>query len=203
MANIIYLLTNQAMPNLVKIGKTDNLERRMKELYKNSSIPFPFECYYACEVEDADNAEKKIHDGFADNRVNPKREFFHIHPERIASILKIFQIKNVTPTEDITENEVDQKALNNEKTMRSKFKFSMFEIEKGAELSFIKDENIKATVINDKEIEFRGKATTTSAATKEIMTEMGHSSLYYQGPAYWTYEGEALTDRRFRMENED
>lgn len=29
---IVYILTNESMPNIIKIGITDNLERRVKEL---------------------------------------------------------------------------------------------------------------------------------------------------------------------------
>ena len=46
------------MPDTIKIGITDNLERRMKEL-DNTSTPLPFECYYAVEVQDAKVIEKK------------------------------------------------------------------------------------------------------------------------------------------------
>ncbi len=31
MANIIYILTHEAMPDLVKIGFTQNLEQRMRD----------------------------------------------------------------------------------------------------------------------------------------------------------------------------
>ena len=56
---IIYILTNQSMPDTIKIGITDNLERRIKEL-DNTSLPLPFECYYAVEVEDASKIEKAL-----------------------------------------------------------------------------------------------------------------------------------------------
>jgi len=48
MSKIVYILTNQSMPDTIKIGITDNLERRMRELDKTST-PLPFECYYAVE----------------------------------------------------------------------------------------------------------------------------------------------------------
>ena len=72
MSEIIYLLTNPSMPDLVKVGRTSNLEERMRSLY-NSSTPVPFECFYACEVEDGIEAERRIHNAFGDNRVNQKK----------------------------------------------------------------------------------------------------------------------------------
>ena len=71
---IIYILTNQSMPDTIKIGITDNLERRMREL-DNTSTPLPFECYYAVEVQDAKVIEKKIHEGLDDKRVRQSSFF--------------------------------------------------------------------------------------------------------------------------------
>jgi predicted GIY-YIG superfamily endonuclease len=42
---VVYILTNESMPDLVKIGITDNLERRIREL-DNTSTPLHFECFY-------------------------------------------------------------------------------------------------------------------------------------------------------------
>ncbi len=44
---IVYILTNPAMPNLVKIGMTTRLEVgiRMSELY-TTGVPVPFECSF-------------------------------------------------------------------------------------------------------------------------------------------------------------
>ena len=48
----VYILTNESMPDIIKIGITDNLSRRLRDL-DNTSTPLPFECFYAVEVEDA------------------------------------------------------------------------------------------------------------------------------------------------------
>jgi hypothetical protein len=61
MQEIIYILTNEAMPDLVKIGYTNNsLEERLKQLDR-TNLPLPFEVYYACEVENAHKDEKWLH----------------------------------------------------------------------------------------------------------------------------------------------
>ena len=53
MPNIVYVLTNPAMPGLVKIGMTDrdDVKRRMSDLY-TTGVPLPFECLAAREIED-------------------------------------------------------------------------------------------------------------------------------------------------------
>ena len=65
---IVYLLTNPAMPGLVKIGMTtqEDIERRMRELY-TTGVPVPFECQFACKVKKGDCAkiEKALHTAFA------------------------------------------------------------------------------------------------------------------------------------------
>ena len=50
---IVYVLVNEAFDNFVKIGKTINLEQRLKQL-DNTSVPLPFRCVYAIEVSDID-----------------------------------------------------------------------------------------------------------------------------------------------------
>jgi hypothetical protein len=38
---IVYLLSNDSIPGWVKIGRTNAIDRRLKELY-NTSVPLPF-----------------------------------------------------------------------------------------------------------------------------------------------------------------
>ncbi len=200
MNDIIYLLTNPSIPDLVKIGKTGNLAERIRSLSRHSGIPVPFECFYACEVENADDVEKKLHDAFGDHRVNSKREFFRINPERILAILKLLELKDVTPSQDFVEDKEDQETLDRERAKRSRFNFSMVGLEPGSILTFLKDENTSAKVINNKEIEFEGEVTSLSNAALKIVNRMGYNWSTLRGPHYWVFEGETLSERRLRME---
>ena len=85
MPGIIYVLTNEGMPGLVKIGITNanDVLQRITQLSSHSGVPLTFVCHFAAEVEDNANMERKIHALFSENRVNPKREFFKIAPERV------------------------------------------------------------------------------------------------------------------------
>ena len=116
MNEIVYILTNPVFPDLVKIGRTTNLEERVRSLSSQTGVPVPFEVYYSCTIDDSKKVEKHLHDGFGDNRINPRREFFRINPERVLSILKLIEIEDVTPKDEFVENEDELVSLNNEKT---------------------------------------------------------------------------------------
>jgi PAS domain-containing protein len=194
MENIIYILTNEAMPGYVKIGKTStSLEQRIRELSGSTSVPLPFTCFYACTVKDSSFVERQLHDAFDNNRVNPRREFFQISPERVVSALKLAEIENITPKKDFVETQEDQKALNEARAE------IMANIPIGAEIIFSRDENIKAKVVDNKSIEFNGEVTSLSDSARKIL---GYD-YGVQGTAYWIYEGETLDERRKRLENEE
>ena len=188
---------NEAMPGYVKIGRTNDLERRIREM-DNTSVPLPFECFYACIVRDAQFAERQLHDAFLDHRVRSSREFFEISPERAVAALKLAEIENVTPKKDFVETPEDQQALNQARKKRSIFNFSMVDILVGAELVFSRDENIKARVVDNRSIEYNGEITSLSSSAQKIL---GYN-YGVAGTDYWMYEGETLDERRRRMEEE-
>lgn len=195
--HIVYVLVNEAMPGYVKIGKTStSLEQRIRELSGSTSVPLPFTCFYACTVKDMDFVEKQLHDGFDTSRVNPRREFFSIAPERVVAILKLVEIENITPRNDFVESKDDQQALNQARERRSVFNFKMVEIPIGAELVFSRDENAKAKVVDNRNIEFNGEITSLSASAQKLL---GYSSPP-AGTDYWMYQSETLDERRRRYE---
>lgn len=195
MNEIIYILINEAMPGYVKIGRTTNLEQRIRSL-DTTSVPLPFECFYACTVSDSQFVERQLHDAFMDHRIRSSREFFEISPERAVAALKLAEIENVTPRKDFVETQEDQHALNQARKKRSIFNFSMVNIPIGAELIFSRDENIKARVIDNRSIELNGEIVSLSSSAQKIL---GYASSV-QGTAYWMYEGELLDERRKRLE---
>lgn len=95
--SIVYVLTNPAMPNLVKIGYTlsEDAAVPIAQLY-SSGVPFPFKLEFAAKVTNAEEVERALHRAFAPNRVNPKREFFSIEPDQAISILKLLHTEDVT-----------------------------------------------------------------------------------------------------------
>ena len=99
----IYIATNEAMPNLCKIGCSgrEELNKRLDELY-GTNVPYPFKCEYAGEVENYEDVEEKIHEKFKKLRVNLNREFFEITHDIVVPWIKDnFTINDVT--EDINQ----------------------------------------------------------------------------------------------------
>ena len=100
MPNIVYALTNAAMPGIVKIGMTDrdDVRRRMSDLY-TTGVPLPFDCVVAREIDgrEALEIENALHTAFGPNRVNSSREFFQIDPEQVQALLRVMPGRDVTP----------------------------------------------------------------------------------------------------------
>ena len=74
---VVYVIVNSAFENYVKIGKTTNLQQRLRSL-DNTSVPLPFRCLYAVEIDDENHVEHLLHQVFADHRTRTPREFFEV-----------------------------------------------------------------------------------------------------------------------------
>ena len=199
---IVYILTNEAMPGYVKIGKTTtSVEQRILELSRSTAVPLPFECYYAARVADMSKVEAAFHDAFGDHRINPRREFFNISPERVVAILRLLALEEVTPSRNVgVESKEDAVAIEIARKKRSAFNFKMVNIPVGAELKFIRDESLTCTVAPDqKHVLFSGEEMSLSGAAQKAL----NYKWQVQGPAYWTYNGEILDEIRSRLEEGD
>ena len=190
----VYILTNQSMPGLIKIGITERkVEERMRDLYSSSAVPLPFECYFALEVKDAKLVEKKIHHGFDDYRINENREFFEIDPDKAKSILSLVEGSEVTPKTDVVDNATNQQALDKQRN-KQRFNFASVGISPGEILEFKKDKTITAKVLNDDKIEFEGKPMSLSPAALIVIHRMGYEWTKIAGPQFWCYKGKTLYD---------
>ena len=187
----VYILINEAMPGIIKIGWTDkSVEERMKELDKTST-PVPFTCYFAKKVEDPTFVESKMHEAFDEFRIRDNREFFRMSPDQAKAALEIATGTDVTPKDDVVESESDRVALTKERN-RNRFNFEQAGIDPGEILEFKKDPSITAKVLDKGQIDFRGTRTSLSQSALVIVQEMGYKWNKIAGPQFWMYKGKTL-----------
>ena len=203
---IVYILTNEGMQDdIIKIGMTDeeSVEDRIRNLSR-SSVPYPFECYYAIDVGDkAKEVESKVHAALDDYRISKgkyRREFFRRDPEYAKQYLSAFECmggRDVTPRqEDIIEDVEDRRAVEQEKTRKENFTFSILGIKPGEVLTFKDHPEITCKVENDKMVRFREKVMYLAGATTEVRKELGLLDYRPQGIRYWCYEDRTLYQLR-------
>ena len=182
MVDVVYVLTNEAMPGLIKIGYTNvDLASRVRQLY-STGVPLPFEVFYACEVKNGLLVENKLHDAFGDHRISKGREFFRLAPERAKAALSLAEIKEVKLGDEIFEtNEI--KAEVEAAKRRSRFRLSMIGIPPGTELHLAKDPAIICTTVDDNnKVNYLGDVTSLSDAALQAHNALGDEWPTVSGP---------------------
>jgi hypothetical protein len=183
------------MPGLVKIGQTSKeIDDRLRELYK-TGVPLPFDCLYACEVDDCELVESSLHKAFYPNRINPQREFFEIDPEQAIAILKLFQKKDVTPAinDEINNSvsSVEKEASKTYKKKRPPLIFTEMGIPLGATLFFSYDDVTAETiVVSDRKVKSQGDENEKSLT--QLTRELLNLDYNVHPTSYWNYEGKSL-----------
>ena len=77
----VYVLTNEAMPGLVKVGRTSKTpEIRAQELSSETSAPGPFVVAYAAYASNHEQAEKVVHRKLRSEGLHANKEFFKCDP---------------------------------------------------------------------------------------------------------------------------
>ena len=117
----VYVLSNEAMPGLVKIGYTYGaVESRVSELSSATGVPIAFQIEFQAECRDPELVERKVHMSLSSKRFNTSREYFSVSIEEASNeIIKnadelidsesYFEIKN----ELEKEKEKSNSLLNN------------------------------------------------------------------------------------------
>ena len=132
---IVYALINPAFENYVKVGKTTNLEQRLRSLH-NTSVSPPFRCVFAVELDDENEVERLSHQVFADNRTKTMHAFFEVDAQRVITVMKLTRVKDVTRKHDIPEDEKGVRAM--EKAARKPRKlYSLFDANLSVGIFFI------------------------------------------------------------------
>ena len=193
MEGSVYVLTNPAMPNMVKIGKTTrDVELRLADLY-STGVPLPFECEYAAKVKDVDKTEKAFHTAFEPSRVNPKREFFNINPEQAIAVLSLMAIEDVTPSVQEKAKTIDIEATASAEKFKKKRRptINYFEmgLKEGDILKFGRNEE-SCTVLNGRQVSCKGEPWFLSNLTNKLLDRTGPMD----GSPYWYFNGKNLKD---------
>ena len=213
----IYILTNPAIKDYVKIGYATNVEQRLKELNSSEGIPFSFRVYatYAVPVNLADVKVHQIID-----QLNPdlravevregktrKREFYAMEPYAAYSILRA--ITELHSFEDRLrlwpESEDDKaEAENAKKSARAGKKLAPFSFDKagvpiGAYITFDKNPAITVEVVSNKKVRYEGEEYSLSPLAQILLD----SPSPVQGPAFFSYEGVSLIELRRRKEESE
>ena len=197
---IVYVLTNEAMPGMVKIGMTNrnDIKSRLGELY-TTGVPLPFTCEYACRVPKArlQGIEKALHDAFAPQRVNESREFFRISKDQVIPLLKV-----INDLQDITEEvekqigetltEEDRTALNKAKSIKRRppMNYLQMGLQVGQELVYVENSDITCTIVGERKVLYNDEETSLT----KITTALKGAKQAIQPTGFWTANGRNLLD---------
>ena len=190
---IIYVLTNPAMPRMLKIGMTtrDEIEIRMNELY-TTGVPLPFECSFAGKTNNLKEVERALHIAFGPNRVNPKREFFEIEEIQVIELLRLICSEDVTPevkNELEKVDEVSKDAGKRFKEKRPKFNFLEMQIPVGEKI-YSASNNDYCVIHSSNRVLYKGEEMSLTRATR-----LSLENNYNIAPCpQWNYKGKNLSD---------
>lgn len=176
---IVYVMSNPSMPEMVKIGITQqSVERRKNTLSRSTAVPTPFEVEHECEVDDCQQVEKALHTAFRPWRVSDKREFFRIKPYQVIAILELIETKNTT----------GKTAEASAAKRNPRFHFAEMGIPVGAQLAYVRNDTVTATVCEADKMEYEGKRYSLSALTRKL------TGYTIRPTQYWEYRGKNLLD---------
>lgn len=191
----VYILTNPAMPDWVKVGKSNNVMRRINDL-NCTAVPLPFECF-ACLKVPADNVmnvERGLHK-FLGFSFQKEKEFFRTSAEHVLKYFETAQLLN--PAYEIIKGEALEDSSLTDKEKAAATTFDLLELPVGSKLVFTKDPT-KVCEVSDKvnHVTYEGETYTISGLAVKLC---GYSVTGY---SYFTFEDEVLWDRRRRLHPE-
>ena len=184
----IYIMTNPALKDMVKIGYSKDVEKRRKEL-STTALPFEYEIYATYETN-GKLEDKKLHDLIdklnPELRVSSNREFYMMTPEDAFGLLEA--IKYISGTSNELEKWKEDPTINPTKTKRPPINFSKCGIPVGAELVYVDDPGVKVVVESDRKVIYNNEITSLSAVAGRLK---GLNAV--QGSSYFTYNGKLIT----------
>lgn len=197
----IYLMTNPAFPDFVKMGYSDDPWERQKQLY-NTSVPDPFVLQCVVKVHDMREAEKSFHLIHYKSRHRKTREFFALELKAATLTIKLLG-KDVT--KKFTEQKRPLSPGATRKTVRKKKAKTrnMFHVglKKGDTLVATFGRGIAeftAVVATEGEVIFQGERLSLSEAA--LKAQHSYAAQHETNPwptingwDYWKFKGQTLS----------
>lgn len=201
----IYVMTNPCLHDMVKIGYASDVEARRKQL-STAALPFEYEIYATYETSEQ-LEDKKLHELI--DTLNPKlrlaknREFFAMSAEKAYRLLEAIAIisgsadklKRVVPMQGEGAVSSTRKQShcqgNSGRKQRPAINFQKCGIPVGAELVFIDDASVRATVVDAEKnkVEYNGETTSLSPLAEKFRNVSA-----IQGASVFTYNGKKITE---------
>ncbi len=183
----IYIMTNPALKDMVKIGFAADVEARRKQL-STTALPYEYEVYATYETS-GNLEDKKLHKMIdnlnPDLRVSSNREFFLMSPQEAFDLLEAIATISGTSGKLKKTKVVEAKK---QKVRRPPVNFAKCGIPVGAELVFVEDPSVVAKVVSERKVEYHNEITSLSAISDSIK---GGST---QGPYFFTYNGKRISE---------
>lgn len=195
----IYILINPAMPQWIKVGKADDIPKRLKTLYKSTCLPTPFECYAYMQVpgESVFAIENALHQ-LMEFSSDKKKEFFKMSPQLAFTYFKT--VSKINPK--IKLNPAPNFDTEEDKQKREKTTFKRLNIPVGSVLVYKNNSKIKCVVHDNKnKVEYDGHITTLSQIACFLQKGSVNGFDYFvldKGK----FKNETLWERRLRLEDE-
>lgn len=105
----VYILVNDSMPGLIKIGKTTrNSRTRARELSNSTGVPTPFTIAFELSSEKYEKLESEIHIKLAKYRVSQNREFFKYPVDEAIRLLKELHFQGITEERRIAKKKLEK-----------------------------------------------------------------------------------------------
>ena len=183
----IYIMTNPAFKNMVKIGYATDVEARRQQL-SATNVPYEYEIYATYETS-GNLEDKKLHK-MIDNlnpelRIQKNREFFVMSPQDAFELLEA--IATISGTKDKLKK-VKVTEAKKQIVRRPPVNFFKCGIPKGAELVFADDPSVVAIVESERKVIYNNELTSLSAISDAIK---GYPT---SGPYYFTYHGKRISE---------
>lgn len=182
----IYIMTNPALKDMVKIGYATDVESRRKQL-STTALPYEYEIYATYETS-GNLEDKKLHKMIdnlnPDLRISKNREFFVLSPEDAYELLE--SIATISGTKDKLKK-VKIAPAKKQKRKRPPVNFAKCNIPIGAELVYVEDSSVIVTVVGERKVQYKDEITSLSAISDRIK---GYST---SGPTFFTYKGKTVS----------